>query len=428
MSSYPLNREISVDFSFHSSQAEEPSSMNQKKPPQALVLNAGGSRGAYQAGVLKRVGEIPYLRNEPSPFQIISGASVGALNGAALAAGAGHFEGATSFLYDIWSSLETKTVYRTDPLAHGKTAYQIIRDFGRGKPDLHSRTTGLLDVEPLRQFLLQRMPFEMIQHSIMDRHLYAYAVAATNYYSGKNTIFIQGAANHPIWEKKRRVAVSTKITIDHLMASTSIPIVFAPVRVSTPTGDYYFGDGGLRLVHPFSAPIRLGAQKCFAIGIRCQKTVEARTRAELTFHDADRWHMRSPSFAHIMGVIMNAIFLDHIDSDLEHLRVMNDIIKRVHTERELPLSDPTDTKQSLKVVDPFIMNPSFDIAEIAKQYAKQLPKTVRYIIEALGGTEFGSADLMSYINFDRAYTRDLLNLGYHDAEQHIEEIEAFIRS
>ena len=53
-----------------------------------LVLTAGGARGAYQAGVLKRIGEIPALRSRPSPFRIIAGASAGAINGTMMAAGA----------------------------------------------------------------------------------------------------------------------------------------------------------------------------------------------------------------------------------------------------------------------------------------------------------------------------------------------------
>src|SRR5258706_197203 len=56
-----------------------------------LVLTAGGARGAYQAGVLKRLSEQPALRDRPSPFAIIAGSSAGAINGALLAAGSESF-------------------------------------------------------------------------------------------------------------------------------------------------------------------------------------------------------------------------------------------------------------------------------------------------------------------------------------------------
>src|ERR1017187_5586422 len=54
-----------------------------------LVMTGGGARGAYQAGVLKRIGELKRARTQGNPFPIIGGASAGAINGAALATGCG---------------------------------------------------------------------------------------------------------------------------------------------------------------------------------------------------------------------------------------------------------------------------------------------------------------------------------------------------
>jgi len=52
-----------------------------------LVMTGGGARGAYQAGVLKRLGELKRARTQGNPFPIIGGASAGAINGSALATG-----------------------------------------------------------------------------------------------------------------------------------------------------------------------------------------------------------------------------------------------------------------------------------------------------------------------------------------------------
>ena len=52
-----------------------------------LVMTGGGARGAYQAGVLKRIGEIRRVQAQGNPFPIIGGSSAGAINGSALAAG-----------------------------------------------------------------------------------------------------------------------------------------------------------------------------------------------------------------------------------------------------------------------------------------------------------------------------------------------------
>ena len=60
-----------------------------------LVMTGGGARGAYQAGVLKRIGEIKRVQTHGNPFPIIGGSSAGAINGSAIAAGSDDFALAT---------------------------------------------------------------------------------------------------------------------------------------------------------------------------------------------------------------------------------------------------------------------------------------------------------------------------------------------
>jgi len=60
-----------------------------------LVMTGGGARGAYQVGILKRIGEIKRVQTHGNPFPIIGGSSAGAINGSALAAGSDDFALAT---------------------------------------------------------------------------------------------------------------------------------------------------------------------------------------------------------------------------------------------------------------------------------------------------------------------------------------------
>src|SRR5450755_2304835 len=60
-----------------------------------LVMTGGGARGAYQAGVLKRIGEIKSVQAHGNPFPIIGGSSAGAVNGCGLAVGCDDFSLAT---------------------------------------------------------------------------------------------------------------------------------------------------------------------------------------------------------------------------------------------------------------------------------------------------------------------------------------------
>src|SRR5215510_12756387 len=97
-----------------------------------LVLTAGGARGAYQAGVLKRIAEIPLLRERPQPFEIIAGASAGAINGVVLAAQAGGFGAAAERVAEVWSQLELDRVFRTDLPALALGGASLLCDFTVG--------------------------------------------------------------------------------------------------------------------------------------------------------------------------------------------------------------------------------------------------------------------------------------------------------
>ena len=69
-----------------------------------LAMTGGGARGAYQAGVLKRIGEIARVQTHGNPFPIIGGSSAGAINGSALAVGSDDFALATKVLAHLWST------------------------------------------------------------------------------------------------------------------------------------------------------------------------------------------------------------------------------------------------------------------------------------------------------------------------------------
>src|SRR5262245_29908979 len=97
-----------------------------------LVLTAGGARGAYQAGVLKRIGEVAALRNRPSPFAVIAGASAGAINGAMLAATASDVSGSTHKLAELWADLSAGQVFHADPVSLGIGGARWLRDLSLG--------------------------------------------------------------------------------------------------------------------------------------------------------------------------------------------------------------------------------------------------------------------------------------------------------
>jgi NTE family protein len=398
-----------------------------------LVLTAGGARGAYQAGVLKRIGEIPALRGRAAPFSIIAGASAGAINGAMIGATSADMQAGTQRLAELWSDLSVHNVFRSDALSLGCGGIRWLRDLALGGLIGGGTVPSLLDATPLRAHIAAHFPTSGITESIRDGRLYAIAVSATSYHSGKSYTFIQGRAGHPVWMKSRRVALRVEITLDHILASAAIPIVFPPVLVRSEVGECYFGDGGLRLVTPFSPAIRLGATRLFAIGIRCQGAADALTRAELRVGEESHGGLESishPPLAQICGVFLNAIFLDHLDTDLDHLRRMNDLIDAHGSGngngKRRPRRGASKVSEPMRRVEPLVINPTADLAIVAAAFAHKMPRAIRYVMDGLGTPNAQSADLMSYLLFDSSYTRALIDIGYNDAGNRIDEIEEFL--
>jgi NTE family protein len=390
-----------------------------------LVLTAGGARGAYQAGVLQRIGEIPSLRRRPSPFPIVAGASAGAINGSLIAAMSGDFPAATRVLARLWSELRVKDVFRTDPISLGWNGMRLLRDLSLGPLTAGAGARSLLNAAPLRGLLERYLPLRRIGDSIRRGHLYAVAVTATSYHSGKSFTFVQGRRGHPLWVKSRRVTMATELTIDHVLASAAIPIVFQPVKLRIGNGEFWFGDGGLRLVTPLSPAIRLGASRLLAVGVRCSQVAADLSRTELGASE-ETVALPQPPLSQICGVFLNAIFLDHLDADVDHLVRMNELIYAYGASGG---PYPTDSggvravSEPMRIVKPVVVSPSEDLAMVAARQAHRMPRLIRHLMEGLGTPDAQSADLMSYLLFDAAYTRELVEIGYRDCAARIEEIE-----
>jgi len=215
-----------------------------------------------------------------------------------------------------------------------------------------------------------------------------------------------------------------QMTLDHICASAAIPIVFPPVRLMCEGRPLWFGDGGLRLVNPLSPAIRLGASRVFAVGVRSQSAAASLSRAEQLQGAESEPSVLRPPLAQICGVFLNAIFLDHLDADIDHLRRMNELIAAYGGEIA---ASAAGVQEPMRMVAPLVVSPSHDLAIVAKAMSNRMPSVVRYILDGLGTPDAQSADLMSYLLFDRAYTRALVDIGYQDAGARIDEIEAFVR-
>ena len=224
-----------------------------------LAMTGGGARGAYQAGVLQRIGELSRFSRAPHkcPFDIVGAASAGAVNGCGIAAGSHDFAKSTAWLAQLWSNLQTTDIYRSDFASLLPKAGQWLKDLSFGPLLGGGSGLSLLDATPLKHFLKKHLDTDRIQVNIAKGNLKALTIAATNYTSGKTYLFVQGIDQEHLWIKRRQIALSTEINVDHICASSAIPIVFAPVKLTTQEGVDYYGDGCLRLTTPLSPIVRL---------------------------------------------------------------------------------------------------------------------------------------------------------------------------
>jgi len=377
-----------------------------------LVMTGGGARGAYQAGVLKRIGELKRIAASGNPFPIIVGSSAGAINGAGLSMGCDDFPLATRVLAQLWSSLRPDDIFRCDLLSQARNSITWILDLSFGAVLGGGNARSLLDATPLQGFLSQHLDCSRIRDNIKRGHLYAFAVSATNYTSGKSYLFIQGAKGHPMWNRSRRVTLATKITVDHICASAAIPLVFQPVKLKTPRGTAFFGDGCIRLQQPLSPVIRLGARKIVAIGVRghgLEHQEEAGTQ--------------EPSLSQVLGVLFNVMFLDHLATDIEHLERLNRLLSEGYVKQA-----GFDGCEMLRPLIPLLITPSINLTELAEHHQRDLPYLIQYFVSSLGRDAASCADLMSYLLFTSKYTTDLIDIGYRDAQERIDEIEDFLFS
>jgi NTE family protein len=377
-----------------------------------LAMTGGGARGAYQAGVLKRIGEIPHIRSHGNPFPIIGGASAGAVNGAALAVGSNEFSHATKVVANLWASLKPSEVFRCDLVSQAHNSLIWILDLSFGGVMGGGNARSFLDASPLRRYLNARLDCGRIQENIRRGHLYALAISATNYNSGMSYLFIQGKKGHPIWNRSRRVTLATRITVDHICASAAIPLVFQPVRLETSRGSAFFGDGCLRLQQPLSPIIRLGAQKVFAIGVRCENRE----------HQDEIAGAKDPSLAQVLGVLFNVMFLDHLATDVEHLERLNRLLKDGH------ITQTVEGCEKMRPLSVMLVTPSVNLTEVAAHHQKDMPYLIQYFVNGLGRDAASCSDLMSYLLFTAKYTRELIDLGYHDADKQADEIEDYLFS
>ncbi len=407
----------------------------------ALVLSGGGARGAYEAGILS------YLREKIWPdrhgFAIHSGTSAGAINSCYLAASAHEPKVQGKRLRQVWEKLQSADIYRGDFAAVTRflmraTTYgashlfgfvPLVKKWGNDVKPFQ----GLLDTSPFIPFLKRTIAFEKIHKNIHEGFVDAIAIATTNAGSGKMELFIDKKESC-VYTGAYRVHMGP-IEWPHPFASAAVPLIFPPVRI----GAYFYVDGSIRQNTPMSPAVQLGADKILIIGLTFKPSKE--TSGKYSFKEPNAY----PSFTHLAGKLLNALFLDHIDYDLEQMTRINRVIEwSENLYGEKYLGDLNQmlkregiqgdiANRGLKKIEAHPLFPSEDFGQMATEKLLRLSRTKkkispveRFFLKFLEVDPNADLDLLSYLLFDPEYLGSLIEIGYRDCRAHENELAKFL--
>lgn len=367
-------------------------------------MSGGGAVAAYQVGVLSWIARhVPEL----TP-RILTGVSAGGINATALAALPGDFAARVEQLRETWCSVTTEQVMRVDAtdLVARVVGWGVRLLSGGARAVPHPR--ALVDTSPLRVFLSRSLragsqgALPGIQQNLERGEFDSLALTASCHTTGKSVTWVQGA-ELVSWDRAHRQGRTASITLDHVMASAALPLLFPSVEVE---GRWYC-DGGVRLTAPLSPAIHLGADKILAITVRYRPPEYAFPRRS-----------GYPQPAEIVGDLLDAVFLDQFDADALRAERINGLLAHA----------PAEHHEDLRPLDLLVLRPSRDLSALANEFEPRLPGTLRFLTRGLGTKESRNNSLVSLLMFQPDYVEELLEIGRSDAEKNAARIEAFVSS
>lgn len=365
-----------------------------------LVLSGGASRGAYEAGVLRFIyTDLANRLGRPPWPDVVSGTSVGALNGAFVVA---RDPEGIEWMARTWREI-------TIPQVFGITYGDLFRSVRHALSD---QPFAISDPRPLQRLVLKRFPNRGIRRAVEEDGV-TWLVGATDLRTGNQVLFVD-RKTAPDWPSRPGVRiVHTRIRGIHALASGALPLMFPPISLD----GQLLVDGGLRQNTPLGPVLRAGADRVLVISLKNQA------------HDA----LRPPAPANLVflvGKLLNTLLLDPVEMDLHEAEQVNRLIDWGVGQYGSGFASAIEADLGLRRAEVLFVSPSTDIGTIAAETYRTRPPNVSgaagQLLERAAGRTGPDADLLSYIYFDREFTGTLEALGYEDARSQEEAIARLV--
>jgi len=378
----------------------------------ALVVAGAGARGAYEAGALSTL--LPAMARDGATPTLLFGTSAGALNVAALAAFANETpEAATGKLIDLWRSVKLNQVASVPKSLIGDGVQTLGLFFGG-----HPKVRSLLDTRRLARTVEPLIPWAQLHDNVRNGPVDAVAVAATSAATQGTVVFVEKKASVPLPPPDTArdiVYVETELNVEHVLASSAIPVAFRAVEVTTPAAQQgWYLDGGTRLNVPIKPALAFGADRVAVVSTHPD-----------TYPAATHRGGAEPDIASAAAHLLRAALSDSMIEDLHTLQTVNRLVAQgahaPYRRVRFLFAGPSEDERNA-------------IAEVAEDaFDRQLHgfgAAVRnpglwFLSRLIGGSAVDHGDLLSYLYFDPAFTGPAAQLGAQHAEAAVGEQPAW---
>lgn len=396
------------------------------RPKTGIVLSGGGSRGAYEAGILHYIRtDLKKRLGRHAQVDIVTGTSVGAINAAFMAATHSDPDTQAERMASAWRSLRIEELIGLRPRDVLRAGRLMLGGDPAPPTPGSFRHGGLIDTSGLERFVVRMIPWRGIERSLRG-HLHAISVSATHIGTGHTVVFLSCAEPVPReWSRDPFVRHrAARIGPRHVLASAALPLLFPAVKI----GDEFFTDGGLRQNTPMSPAIRLGADRLLLVSLRHvaqESRVIQRERTEAY-----------PKPLFLAGKALNALLLDHTEYDLQRMQRINLILEAGNASFG-PQFEAVMNRELMRMrgaplrrIHAVHVRPSEDIGALAAEFVKAGRMRVtgaltRRLIQRLAAGEARhESDLLSYLLFDGDFAAELIELGRRDAAKQADELAA----